>query len=147
MVLKQYVQLMQQKDLRFNKELMKFKGMKMTFLNLIDEYNNNDSWIGSRGDICSALQKEFEYRNQQQEEKDHHDDDHHDHHCHHHLYFNREVQIIDINKGIVNIRSTTTDRRSDNVDNNDNIDHDNDDNGEFSMEQFDLIVAADGAGS
>ena len=132
---------------RFNKELMKFKGIKMTFMNLIDEYNNNDSWIGSRGDICSALQKEFEYRNQQQEEKDHHDDDHHDHHCHHHLYFNREVQIIDINKGIVNIRSATTDRRSDNVDNNDNIDHDNDDNEEFSMEQFDLIVAADGAGS
>ena len=36
---------MQQKDLRFNKELMKFKGMRMTFMNLIDEYNNNDSWI------------------------------------------------------------------------------------------------------
>jgi len=106
---------------RFNKELIKFKGMKMTFYNYIDEYNNDDSWIGSRGDICRALQKEFECRIQQ-EEKDHN-------HCFHHLYFNREVQIIDINQGFVNIRS------------------DNNDNKEFSMEQFDLIVAADGAGS
>jgi len=110
---------------RFNKELMKFKGVNLTYLNYIDEYDN-DSWIGSRGDICKALQKEFEYRNQQ-EEKDHN-------HCYHHLYFNREVQIIDVNQGFVNIRSTAGSS-------------DNNDNKEFSMEQFDLIVAADGAGS
>jgi 2-polyprenyl-6-methoxyphenol hydroxylase-like FAD-dependent oxidoreductase len=123
---------------RFDKELIKFKGIKMTFMNFIDEYNNNDSWIGSRGDICSALQKEFECRNLHKEE--------HQHNCHHHLYFNREVQVIDSNKGLVNIRCTAGSSSDNDSKDNDNTDQ-NDQNDKFSMEQFDLIVAADGAGS
>jgi len=117
---------------RFNKELLKFKGIKLTFMNFIDEYNNNDSWIGSRSDICGALQKEFECRNLHEEELQLN--------CHHHhLYFNREVQVVDINKGFVNIRCTASSNNNDN--------NNNDENDKFSMEQFDLIVAADGAGS
>ncbi|KAF0709239.1 hypothetical protein As57867_006020, partial [Aphanomyces stellatus] len=45
---------------RFDRELIKFKGMKLQFVpgNAKDEYHG-DAWTGSRGDICRCLQDEF----------------------------------------------------------------------------------------